>query len=361
MKCRTRLWLLICLLLMGIAALGAGPWQLAALAARGKNNASPIGSGPPANALAYPLHPASKQTLDISNLFWFILAESAVVFLFVMLALAYNFIKYSAKPGQREEPEQIYGNRRVEVAWTLIPALILAVAFGLTVFVMNQVNNPVHAAGKVINMDAIGHQWWWEFRFPGYHVVTANEFHIPVNTTVAVHITSADVIHSFWAPGLSRQIDATPNIGTILYINADKPGTYPGACYEFCGAGHAWMQFRVVVNTPAKFAAWVRHEASPPAQPTAGPALNGEQEFFSLSCGSCHTINGTTANGKAAPNLTHVASRWGIAGGVLPMSPQNLARWVNNPDSYKPGVNMPAFNIGKRNLDNLAAYLSALK
>ncbi len=361
MKVRWRWWVSL-VALTGMTLLVAGPWwPLTVLAASQGSGSQPVGSGPPPNGLAYPVHPASREATDTANLFWFILAESAVVFIFVLVFLAYNFIRYSARPGDTEEPEQIYGNRRVEFTWTIVPAIILTIAFGLTVFVMNQVDYPVHAASPTVNVDAIGHQWWWEFRLPKYHVVAANEFHIPVNTTIAVHITSVDVIHSFWVPALSRQMDATPNNNTVVYIDASKVGTYPGACYEFCGAGHAWMQFRLVVNTPAKFAAWAKHQASPPAQATTTTAQAGEQEFFSLSCGSCHTINGTPANGRAAPNLTHVGSRWGIGGGVLPMSKQNLARWIGNPDQYKPGVQMPAFNLSKKDLNNLAAYLASLK
>ena len=169
------------------------------------------------------------------------------------------------------------------------------------------------------------------------------------------------MIHSFWAPNLSRQIDATPNIGTIAYIYAYKTGVFPGACYEYCGADHAWMQFRVVVDTPAQYAAWISHMSQPAAQPLSLSAQNGEQLFFGATCSSCHTIDGTPAAGKAAPNLTHEASRWAIAGGVLPMSQQNLARWVNDPNAYKPGALMPAFHFNSKQLQDLSAYLAGLK
>jgi cytochrome c oxidase subunit 2 len=337
-------------------------WPLTAWASGKGSSTTPIGSDPPASPLAYPLHPASRETLAISNLFWIILAESAVVFVFVVVVLFINILRFSAKKGREdEEPAQVYGNRRVEIAWTLIPAGILAAAMILTVVVMNTVNNPAEAAGPTINMDAIGHQWWWEFKYPQKGVVTANEIHIPVNTNIEFHITSVDVIHSFWIPQLSRQIDATPNIGTVSYVYANKPGVYPGACYEFCGKDHAWMQFRVVVDSPAKYAAWIAHMQRPAAQPTSVAAQNGEALFFGSTCSNCHTIDGTPANGKAAPNLTHEASRWGIAGGVLPMSRQNLQRWVRDPNSYKPGALMPAFNFGKKDLHDLSAFLAGLK
>jgi cytochrome c oxidase subunit 2 len=337
-------------------------WPLTAWAAGKGSSTTPVGSDPPPPPAAFPLNPASRETHAISNLFWIILAESAVVFAFVLVVLFINITRFSAKKGHEdEEPPQVYGNRRVEVGWTLIPAAILAAAMLLTVFVMNLVNNPAQAAGPTVNMSAIGHQWWWEFKYPQAHVVTANEIHIPVKTNVTVHITSVDVIHSFWIPSLSRQIDATPNIGTFAYMYAERTGVFPGACYEYCGADHAWMQFRVVVDTPARYAAWLAHMAQPAAQPAAVSAQNGEGIFFGSTCSNCHTINGTPATGLAAPNLTHEASRWAIAGGVLPMSRQNLERWIHDPNAYKPGALMPAFSFSKKDLQDLSAYLAGLK
>jgi len=334
------------------------------------NSTQPVGSCPSAPALA-PLLGHSSETLDISNLFWFILAESGVVFALVMLALFLNMTRFSHKPGHDEEPKQIYGNRRIEIAWTLVPAVILLVAFVATVVVMNQVDAPADAAllnspqplshPRAIVLNAIGHQWWWEFRLPAYHVVTANEVHVPVNTLIEVKVNSVDVIHSFWVPQLSRQIDATPNNNTIVYIDANHTGTYAGACYEFCGQGHAWMQFRFVVDSMPTFVKWATHEAGLPESPASQPALQGEQIFFGQSCGSCHTINGTPANGTAAPNLTHVGRRWAIGGGVLVMSELNLERWIHDPNHWKEGVKMPAFSFDPQQLHELAAYLYGLK
>lgn len=329
------------------------------VSAESKNSTTPIGSGPSAPTLA-PLQGASGQALDISNLFWIILAESGVVFLIVVVILGINIFRYSHKPGQDEEPHQVYGNRRIEIAWTAIPAVILAVAFVLTVIVMNQVNSPAQAAAA-LKVEAIGHQWWWEFRIPKDHVDSANVIHVPVHTLVEVETTSVDVIHSFWVPQLSRQIDSTPHNHTIVFIDANRTGMFPGACYEFCGQGHAWMQFRMGVDTPAKFRAWVRHESTTAASPSSSLAASGQNVFFSQSCGSCHTISGTPANGTFAPNLSHVGSRWGIAGGVLPMSTKNLERWIQDPGKYKEGALMPNFALTKHQLKALATYLINLK
>jgi cytochrome c oxidase subunit 2 len=326
-----------------------------------KNSTQPVGSCPSAPALG-PALPHSDQTNSILTLFWVILAESAVVFVLVMIALFINITRFSHRPGHDEEPRQVYGNRRIEIAWTTIPAVILFVAFIATVIVMNEVNSPAQAASpSTLKVLAIGHQWWWEFRIPRYHVVTADEVHIPANTLVEIETTSVDVIHSFWVPQLSRQIDATPNNKTIVYIKTGDTGTYPGACYEYCGQGHAWMQFRMTVDPPAKFRLWAAHEASPPSNPRSAVAALGESLFFSLSCGSCHTINGTPANGTAAPNLTHVGSRQIIAGGVLVMSQLNLERWIHVPGRWKEGVLMPGFPLPPSHLHALAAYLLGLK
>ena len=354
---------LLRLLVLG-AALAGGTYlvPLTAWASGNGSSTTPVGSDPPPPALTFPLHPASRQTHIVTNLFWFILAESAVVFAFVVFVLVLNIVRFSAKKGREtEEPTQVYGNRGVEIGWTLIPAAILAVALGLTIFVMNQINNPAEAAGPTVTIKATGHQWWWQFQYPKSGVVTANEIHIPVNTNIDFEIGSVDVIHSFFVPALSRQIDATPNIRTEAFVFATRTGTYPGACYEYCGADHAWMQFRVVVQTKAKYRAWLAHQAQPAAQPTSPAALNGETIFFGATCSNCHTINGTPAAGFAAPNLTHVASRWAIAGGVLTMSQQNLARWVHDPNAYKPGALMPAFHFNSKDLHDLSAYLAGLK
>jgi cytochrome c oxidase subunit II len=341
---------------VGVVVLFSHP-ALAACAP--KNSTQPVGSCPSAPALG-PALAHSQQDTDILHLFLIILAESAVVFALVLIALFICIAKFSHRPGHDEEPRQVYGNRRIEIAWTTIPAVILFVAFVATVVVQNQVNSPAHAAGA-LKVEAIGHQWWWEFRIPTYHVVTANEIHIPANTLVEIDTTSVDVIHSFWVPELDRQIDATPNNNTIVYIDTADKGTYAGACYEFCGQGHAWMQFRMTVDTPAKFRRWARHEASPPALPTSALAARGESIFFGQSCGACHTIDGTPANGVAAPNLSHVGSRHIIAGGVLVMSELNLERWIHDPNHWKEGVLMPGFPLSHSDLHALAAYLIGLK
>lgn len=333
--------------------------QTALAACPPKNSTIPPGSCPSPGPLA-PIYAKSAQTSDILHLFLIILAESAVVFILIMGALFINIVRFSHKPGHDEEPRQVYGNRRIEVIWTVIPTIILFFAFVGTVVVLGQIDTPAKAAGA-LKVEAIGHQWWWEFRIPKYHVVTANELHIPANRLVEIDTTSVDVIHAFWVPQLSRQIDALPNNHTIVYIQTPHTGTYSGACYQFCGQGHAWMQFRMAVDKPANFVKWAKHQASSPASVKSETAAKGESLFFNLSCGACHTINGTPANGTAAPNLTHVGGRWAIGGGVLMMSKINLERWIHDPNHWKEGVLMPAFPLPHSQLRELATYLTGLK
>ena len=331
-----------------------------ALAAGGPNNNSttPIGAGPSSPPLA-PLFAHSDETRPVVTLFWLVGIESAIVFLLVCAALFINIFKFGHKPGRDEEPKQVYGNRRLEIAWTLIPAVMLLVGFIATVVVMSEIAEPADAA-NVLNITVTGHQWWWQFKIPSAHVVTANAIHIPDNRWVRFNITSQDVVHDFWSPELFVQVNATPNNWTYLYTHNPTPGVYAGGCYQYCGPGHAWMQFRVYVDSPAKYAAWVKHEAQPITKTRFSPlALQGEGVFLDHSCGACHTLGGlSSANGTFAPNLTHVGGRWGIAGGVLPMSIPNLERWIDDPDKYKEGVKMPPFNeLTKHDLKALATFL----
>lgn len=359
---RTRRWLCLAamaLLAMIVAAVISS--HTAVAAGPGQRNTTPVGSDPTAPSLA-PLDARSDETKPIVTLFWIVGAESLVVFVLVCAALFINITRFSKRPGREEEPPQVYGNRRIEIAWTVIPAIILLVAFVATVVVMNGINSPANAE-SALKVQAIGHQWWWEFKIPAYGVDTANSLHLPDNRLIEIDTTSVDVIHSFWVPQLVRQMDSTPNNMASVFINHPSRGVYPGACYEYCGQGHAWMQLRVSVDSPSAFRAWAKRQSKPLASNLSPVALQGEGVFLDHSCGACHTLNGlTSATGTAGPNLTHVGSRWGIAGGVLSMSEQNLERWISNPNHWKQGVQMPAFPfLAKQDLHALATFLSEAK
>lgn len=306
-----------------------------------------------------PLACKSGEMCEISNLFWVMLVISAVVFFGVAGAIVLSIRRFSAREGQ-PEPTQVFGNRRIELAWTLIPTLILIVAFIATVKAINDINSSSGHSTFAINV--VGHQWWWEFQYPKQNFVTSDELHVPTGQFVQFHVRSYDVIHSFWSPELQRQIDANPGQDNIVYLNTNRPGIYSGACYEYCGEAHAWMKFREVVQTPAQFNAWIKSQQALAAKPKTALQKRGLKVFLSNTCVNCHAINGTTAGGAVGPNLTHLASRWTIGGGAAPMSEKTLEKWIDDPNSYKPGVVMPGYPfLSKQDLHALAAYLISLK
>ncbi len=308
-----------------------------------------------------PLTPHSSEMLQISDLFWIMLALSAIIFVGVTFVLLYSIFHFSSKPGDDGDAVQIYGNRTVEIAWTMIPFIILVAAFGATVKTIHSINTPPKGSHP-LDIDAIGHQWWWEFQYPTLGVVTANEVHVPAGVSLHFHVESADVIHSFWVPELQRQIDANPGLDDAVFVEMNRPGTYDGMCYEYCGTAHAWMKFRLIVEPKAAFNAWVAHERKPAAKPATALAAAGQKVFLHNTCIECHAITGTTAGGAVAPNLTHIASRWTIGAGAAPMSEADIMRWVRNPNYYKPGVLMPPYPfLSQKDIHALAAYLISLK
>lgn len=315
------------------------------------------------------LDPLSPMALAIAHLFMALLFIMAGVFLIVAIWLIVNIIKFRARDGG-PRPSQNYGIAKLEIAWTVAPILLLAVLFGITLQTAGYADPPIFAADataavrqQIANPDiiVIGHQWYWEFRYAGVGVYTANEMHIPVGKRLRVELLSADVIHSFWIPQLNGKRDAIPGQINGMWIEADKAGVYDGACAEFCGDDHAWMRFKVVAQPPAQFAAWLQHLAQPAAIPTSGDAALGYQFFMNGACRNCHAIAGTPAGADIGPNLTHFASRSIIAGGVLTNTPQNLEQWLTNPQRVKPGNHMPDFGFDQQQVAILTAYLETLK
>jgi cytochrome c oxidase subunit 2 len=217
------------------------------------------------------------------------------------------------------------------------------------------------AGEEVLPIQVTGHQWWWTFAYPTLGVVTANELHVPIGRAVQVHLRSADVIHSFWVPRLAGKMDVIPNQENRMWFKADRPGIYFGQCAEFCGVSHAHMGFRVVAQTAADFAAWVQTQQQPAPVPTDPPAVHGAQLFLQRGCLACHTISGTPAQGTVGPNLTHVGSRQTLAAGVLANTPDNLARWLRDPQAVKPASLMPNLALDDASIGALVAYLHGLK
>ncbi|HKO69001.1 MAG TPA: cytochrome c oxidase subunit II [Burkholderiaceae bacterium] len=221
------------------------------------------------------------------------------------------------------------------------------------------------ALEDAVNIDVTANQWWWDVRYdnpdPSQIFTTANELHIPVGRPVILKLRSSDVIHSFWVPNIAGKKDLIPGRTATLQMRADRAGTYRGQCAEFCGLQHAWMSFVVIAEDPDRYEAWAAKQREPAIEPSGGELARGKQLFLSTTCVMCHAIQGTDANARHAPDLTHVGGRQALAAGVLPNTPENLAAWIANPQVHKPGVNMPAHAFAQQDLHALAAYLHSLK
>jgi cytochrome c oxidase subunit 2 len=312
------------------------------------------------------LHPISDTGSAIDALYRQIFWWAVLVFVLVEGALLVTLIRFRNRPGAAE-PRQIHGNTVVEITWTLAPAAIIvaiAVPTIKTIFKVRGDNPPADA----IKVEVVGHQWWWEYRYPDLGVITANELHLPQGRPVALTITSADVIHSFWAPKLSGKRDAMPNRMTHLEFTPDSVGTYLGQCAEFCGESHANMHLRVMVQPPAEFDAWVAQQtaAAAPVDSSDALVLAGEAAFKQIrdpaahSCIICHTMAGVSG-GIAGPNLSHVGSRTTIAAGLLPADSAGFAHWLHDPPSVKPGSLMPNIGLTDQEIAALVAYLESRK
>lgn len=308
------------------------------------------------------LDPKGPVALQESNLFWFILIVSTFVFVVVVSALLYSIFRFRARPGA-PEPRQFHGNTKLEIGWTIVPSVVLLGVLIMTITTMFQIQQP--ASANTITVNAIGHQWWWEFQYPNEHVVTADEMWIPTGTVVHVNLVSDNVIHSFWVPQLSGKTDVIPGHDNSTWLQADNAGWYRGECAEFCGTQHAHMDFLVHAVSSADYQAWVQQQQAPAAQSTDTLAQAGAKYFISSPCIGCHMINGVTSNANAkliGPNLTHFGARQWIAGGVVDNSPANLAAWIRDAQAVKSGSDMPAFpNLTQSQIDELVAYLESLK
>jgi cytochrome c oxidase subunit II len=304
------------------------------------------------------LEPATSNARQVTGLFYTIFFVALAIFVIVEGLLVYFVIRYQRR-ANTQMPEQVHGNTPVEIAWTLAPALILAVVFVLTVRTMSDVSASAQPT-PTVNVTVIGHQWWWEFQYPDLGIVTANDLHVPVGEVVGITLESDNVIHSFWVPELTGKTDVVPGHQNKTWLRAEAPGDYNGQCAEFCGSQHAHMLLHVVAQSRADFDAWVKNQLSTPPLPT-GDAAQGAAVFAKSACVGCHTIAGTKAQGKVGPNLTHFGSRLSIAAGTLPNTPLNLTMWLRNPQAIKPENDMPNLGLSNSDVQALVAYLESLK
>lgn len=368
---------------------------------------------------------------EIDSLTYRLLILGGLVFVLVEGLLIFVLIKFRARPGN-PEPKQTHGNTTLEVTWTLIPAVILAFIAVPTIKTIFKTQAP--APANALQVEVIGHQWWWEFRYPQYQVVTANELYLPVGRTINFHLKTNDVIHSFWIPQLGGKRDLVSNRTNYLWFTPDSSYAWNGFCAEYCGASHSNMRFKVFTVSPQQFEAYIAHQktgpafaaaaapvpgadtskkgaASPAGQVAAaapttpapaaegadgiwprdrvpkwlipetptpagltistvnGDPARGAQLFKTGACIGCHTIQGVSP-GVIGPNLTHVGSRYTIAGGLYPNDMKHLALWIKDAPAMKPGSIMPAMGKGlphamgaydDQQIADIAAYLSSLK
>jgi cytochrome c oxidase subunit II len=308
--------------------------------------------------------PGSTPAQAIHELSLFVLSVTAAIFVVVCGLLVYAVVRFRRRAGDPVgEPPQVYGSRQIELAWTIIPVLIVVVLFLSTSGVIFAIQHPPRPPGAVV-VTVIGHQFWWEYRYPGLKVVTANELHVPVSdpakpTPTFLELWSADTDHSFWVPRLAGKTDLIPNHPNQMWIEPREPGLYLGQCAQYCGTQHAKMLLRVYAHTPEDFQRWVQAQAQPAHDSPA--VARGRRIFEQTACVNCHTVAGTSASGRFGPDLTHLMSRETLGSGVLPNNRENLRRWLEDPGTIKPGVLMPAMGLSTDELDAMTEYLLTLR
>jgi cytochrome c oxidase subunit II len=294
------------------------------------------------------LYPEGDHARRIYDLLVPVFWAAVAVFVVVEGLLVYAVVRFRRRAGDEAIPAQVHGNTRIEIAWTIAPALILLVIAVLTF--RTQAQNSAQPP-DALPIKVIGHQWWWEFQYPNQNFVTANDVYVPVGQPVQFQMTGADVIHDPWVPRLSGKTDAIPGHTNYVAFTAEREGIYRGLCAEFCGEQHAIMRFRVIAVQPAVFQQWVQQHQTPPGPPSGGdPArlgpgdpARGQQAFLKPTnlCITCHSVAGQQAAvGITGPNLTYFGNRETIAAGALENTPENLTRWLHDPDSIKHGTLM---------------------
>lgn len=304
---------------------------------------------------------ASPPAHAIREIAWLVLGICAAIFVVVEGVLIWSIIRFRKRAREAGEPVQVFGSNPVELAWTVIPTIIVFVLALATLRTIREVELTEPPAGS-LNVDVIAHQWWWEYRVPNLEgngtIVTANELVVPVGRPIWLTLHSADVIHSFWIPQLNGKTDVIPNHVNHTWFQAERAGIFLGQCAEYCGTQHANMLLRVTAVDDASFKAWCVHQSS---SVVSDPSVEqGRDMFLNLACMNCHSIDGVS-EGSFGPNLTHLMSRTTIGSGVAPLNPTTLRAWVDDPQNLKVGCNMPSLELDPNQLDAIVAYLLTLK
>jgi cytochrome c oxidase subunit 2 len=351
------------------------------------------------------LEPRGPIAREIDNLVNPVFIVAGVVFVFVEVGVLLLMWRFRARRHHDEDtaPKQVHGNTKLELTWTIVPAVILAFVAVGTVTTLWAID--AKADDATMTVEVTGQQWWWEFRYntdddADDEIVTANDLVIPAGETVRLELTSRDVIHSFWIPALNGKLDAVPNRTHELIVEADEPGTYVGQCTEYCGLSHAYMRQRLIALPRAEYDAWLADQQEPADMPTGGDAQTGA-ELFATQCSTCHLARGINDDehadaleqqgGRAdqvagtAPDLTHFATRGAFAGATFDLwvdqdgsdvieadeiggqlNRAALEEWLRDPPGAKPmapGDNrgMPSYNLTEEQIDQLVAFLETLE
>jgi cytochrome c oxidase subunit 2 len=307
------------------------------------------------------LDPRGPAAAREAALWWGMLAVAAVVFLLVLYLLLRPLLRRPVDGDVTPGEAMPHDVQRRWLVWAgaVMPAAVLFAVFIATLLTLAAVRMPPRAGDLTI--EVIGHRWWWEVRYPGRGVVTADELHIPVGRPVRIRLSSDDVIHSFWVPQLAGKTDLIPGQSNDTWIQATQAGTYYGKCGEYCGRQHAHMAFAVVAQAPGEFDRWLTREASGAQAAGDSGAVVGQKVFRDRGCAFCHAVRGTPYHGEVGPDLTHVASRRLLAGGSFDNTRGMLAGWIANPDVMKPGTLMPAVEMPGDELQALVDYLQTLR
>ncbi len=307
------------------------------------------------------LDPKSDQSRAIADLWWWMLVAAAIVLGGAVVLLLIAWVR------RRSEGFPFVGkSERLSVGLVVTFGIAIPIVSLIALFVVANLSvaekTDAPARGSTsMTVEVVARQWFWEVRYPGSRAVTANEIHIPAQTRVNLVARTADVIHSFWVPRLNRKIDMVPGRTNRILLYADDPGAYRGQCAEFCGLQHAHMGFIVFADPPSRFRAWLSEQVGDRRAPSTAEERRGERVFLDQACSSCHTIRGTSADGRVGPDLTHLASRTTLAGNTIPNNRGYLGAWVQDPQHFKPGNKMPGLNLTQRESRELVDYLASLR
>jgi cytochrome c oxidase subunit 2 len=322
------------------------------------------GCGDPKLSALLPKGPVGEEQLSLIYLSAAIMLLVTVV---VMVIFIYVVVRFRSRPGQEDEiPEQVEGNHKLEIIWTVIPIILLLVLAVPTVMsTFSQAENVSEEEGTV-NVKVIANQFWWEFQYPDEGIVTSQELYIPKGQWVQFELTSKDVLHSFWVPALGGKQDTNPGLINPLKLRADEVGIYEGRCAELCGQAHALMNFRVVAVEPEEYEQWVAqmqaYNGGEPVTEEETEVVAQGREIFASNCISCHAIDSSldTAANRIAPNLAGYGSRETLVG-ILEKNDVDLAHWIRYPDEVKPGSKMPGFaHLSENEMASLIEYLNSL-